>query len=67
LQLRAFEKWLDKAELNYLKQLWVIHGVGSGRLKEEVHELLKHRNSVKSFVAQYHPWYGNGATEIYLK
>lgn len=67
LQLRAFEKWLDKAELNYLKQLWVIHGVGSGRLKEEVHELLKHRDSVKSFVAQYHPWYGNGATEIYLK
>lgn len=67
LQLRSFEKWLDKAELNYLKQLWVIHGVGSGRLKDEVHELLKHRDSVKSFVAQYHPWYGHGATEIYLK
>ena len=67
LQLRSFEKWLDNAELHYLKQLWVIHGVGSGRLKEEVHEILKHRDSVKSFVAQYHPWYGHGATEIYLK
>ena len=67
LQMREFEKWLDKAELHYMKHLWVIHGVGSGRLKEEVHELLKYRDSVKSFVSQYHPWYGHGATEIYLK
>jgi hypothetical protein len=67
LQLREFEKWLDKAELHYMKHLWVIHGIGSGRLKEEVLELLKHRDSVKSFVSQYHPWYGHGATEIYLK
>ncbi|HSC52344.1 MAG TPA: Smr/MutS family protein [Phnomibacter sp.] len=67
LQLREFEKWLDKAELNYVKQMWVIHGVGSGKLKQEVHEILKLRSSVKSFVSQYHPWYGHGATEIYLK
>lgn len=67
LQLREFEKWLDKAELHYMKHLWVIHGVGSGRLKEEVHEMLKLRDNVKSFVSQYHPWYGHGATEIFLK
>lgn len=67
LQLREFEKWLEKAELHYMKHLWVIHGVGSGRLKEEVLEILKHRDHVKSFVSQYHPWYGHGATEIYLK
>lgn len=67
LQLKTFERWLDKAEFHYLKQLWVIHGVGSGKLKEEVHEMLKHRDSVKSFVSQYHPWYGHGATEIFLK
>jgi hypothetical protein len=38
-----------------------------GRLKEELHEILKHRPGVKSFIQQYHPWYGNGATEIYFK
>jgi hypothetical protein len=36
-------------------------------LKEELHEMLKHRGHVKSFVNQYHPWYGHGATEIYLE
>lgn len=67
LQLRSFEKWLEQAELHYLKHVWVIHGVGSGRLRDEVHELLKHHPHIKSFVSQYHPWYGNGATEIYFK
>ncbi len=67
LQLREFEKWLDKAELHYMKHLWVIHGVGSGRLRDEVHEVLKLRHDVKNFIAQYHPWYGHGATEIFLK
>jgi hypothetical protein len=67
LQLKEFEKWLDKVELHYMKQVWAIHGVGSGRLKEELHEMLKHRGHVKSFVNQYHPWYGHGATEIYLE
>lgn len=66
LQLREFDKWLHRVEEHYMKQVWVIHGLGSGRLKEEIHELLKHRTGVKSFVNQYHPWYGHGATEIYL-
>jgi dsDNA-specific endonuclease/ATPase MutS2 len=67
LQLSVFEKYLNKAELNYLTHVFVIHGIGKGRLKEEIHEILKHRPGVKSFVQQYHPWYGNGATEIYFK
>ncbi len=66
-QLNALEKYLDKAILHHLKNVVVIHGVGKGRLKEEIHEMLKLRPSVKSFVQQYHPWYGNGATEVYFK
>lgn len=66
-QLNVFEKYLEKAELHFLKQVFVIHGVGKGRLKEEIHEMLKLRSSVKSFVQQYHPWYGNGATEVLFK
>lgn len=67
LQLSVFEKYLDKAELHYMPHVFVIHGIGKGRLKEEIHEILKHRPNVKSFVQQYHPWYGNGATEIFFK
>jgi dsDNA-specific endonuclease/ATPase MutS2 len=66
-QLNAFEKWLNQVELHYMKHVFVIHGIGKGTLKDEIHNLLKHRTSVKSFVQQYHPWYGHGATEIFLK
>jgi dsDNA-specific endonuclease/ATPase MutS2 len=45
----------------------VIHGVGSGRLRDEIHDLLRLKREVKSFVNQYHPSYGYGATEIYLQ
>lgn len=67
LQLRTFEKEIDLAIAHHQKSLIIIHGVGSGKLKEEVHELLKLRREVKTFVNQYHPAYGYGATEVYFK
>lgn len=65
-QLSEFEKQLDKIYGHRLPQMTVIHGVGKGRLKEEIHEILKYKSEVKNFVHQYHPWYGYGATEIYF-
>jgi dsDNA-specific endonuclease/ATPase MutS2 len=44
-----------------------IHGIGTGRLKEEIHEILKYRRDVKIFHNQYDPRFGYGATEIYFK
>ncbi len=44
--------------------LIVIHGVGKGRLKDEIHEILKTKKEVKSFINQYDPRFGYGATEI---
>ncbi|MCU0388018.1 MAG: Smr/MutS family protein [Chitinophagaceae bacterium] len=67
VQLREFEKWLDKAKRHYLSQGWVIHGVGKGRLRDEVHEILRFRDGVKSFSQHYHPWFGNGATEVFFE
>lgn len=64
LQLKTFEKYFDLAMAHHLPTLIVIHGVGSGKLREEIHELLKVRNGVKSFINRYHPAYGYGATEI---
>jgi hypothetical protein len=66
LQLRTFEKYYDLALLHYQPSMIVIHGVGSGKLRDEIHELLRMRKEVKSFVNQFHPSYGYGATEIYF-
>lgn len=67
LQLKEFEKWYELALAHHLPQLIIIHGVGSGRLRDEIHDLLRLKRDVKSFVNQYHPSYGYGATEIYFQ
>jgi hypothetical protein len=65
-QLNTFEKYLDLAVAHHQHNLIVIHGVGTGKLKDEIHEILKSRREVKSFINQYDPRYGYGATEIFL-
>jgi len=67
LQLHTFEKYLDLAVAHHLPSMIVIHGIGSGKLKDEIHEALKYRRDVKSFINQYDPRFGYGATEIYFK
>ncbi len=66
IQLDTFEKHLELAQLHHLKEFTVIHGIGTGKLRDEIHEQLRLKKGVKSFVNQYHPWYGYGATQIYL-
>jgi hypothetical protein len=66
-QLKTFEKYYDLAVAHMQPSLTVIHGIGTGRLREEIHEQLKHRKEVKTFVNQYHPAFGYGATEIFFE
>lgn len=67
LQLKEFEKQYDIAVAHRLASQIVIHGVGSGRLRDEIHERLKGRKEVRFFVNQYHRSFGYGATEIYFQ
>ena len=67
IQLLNFEKYYDLALAHKQNQIIMIHGVGEGKLKDEIHELLKLKVEVKSFVNQYNAQYGYGATEIYFK
>jgi hypothetical protein len=67
LQLKTFEKYFNLALAHRQPNLTVIHGIGSGKLKEEIHEMLKLKKEVKSFVNQYHPNFGYGATEIFFQ
>lgn len=65
-QLQEFEKWYDLAVAHRQPTLTVIHGVGSGRLRDEIHELLKARREVRFFINQYDPRFGYGATEVFF-
>lgn len=67
MQIKTFEKYYDLAIANLQPSLIIIHGVGSGRLRDEIHDLLKHRKEVKTFVNQYDPRFGYGATEIFFE
>ncbi|MEX6686984.1 hypothetical protein QTN47_05740 [Danxiaibacter flavus] len=67
LQLKEFEKWYELAIAHHQPSLTVIHGVGSGRLRDEIHDLLKVRKEVKTFINQYDPRFGYGATEIFFQ
>jgi len=66
-QLKAFEKYFDLAVAHHQHSLIVIHGVGEGRLRDEIHDLLRLKKEVKSFVNQYHHRFGYGATEIFFQ
>lgn len=66
MQMKAFEKYFQLAVAHFQSSLIVIHGVGEGKLRDEVHQRLKGKREVSSFVNQYNPLYGYGATEIYF-
>jgi hypothetical protein len=67
LQLNTFEKYYDLALAHRQPSLIVIHGVGEGKLRDEIHDILRLKREVKSFVNQYDPRFGFGATEIFLQ
>ena len=67
LQLHEFEKWYDLAVSHHLPEFIVIHGIGTGKLKDELHEILKTRKEVKTFINQYDPRFGYGATQIFFQ
>lgn len=66
LQLKTFEKYYDLALQHHQSMLIVVHGVGTGKLRDEIHDILRHKKEVKTFVNQFHPSFGYGATEIYF-
>lgn len=64
LQLDHFQKSLEKAITDGIPKLIVIHGVGKGKLRESIFELLSHYEDIKSFENSHDHRFGFGATEI---
>ena len=64
-QLNYFQKKLDEAIVSRMKKLIIIHGVGNGKLKNEVHKILLTYQGIRYFDASYQK-YGYGATEVVI-
>ncbi len=67
LQLQEFQKWYDLSVAHKQPSLIIIHGVGTGKLRDEIHDILKTKKEVKHFINQYDPRFGYGATEIFFQ
>lgn len=65
IQLREARKTIDKARRGGIKKVILIHGVGQGRLKEEVHSMLERMDKLAFYDANFAE-YGAGATEVEL-
>jgi hypothetical protein len=66
-QLDALDAALDKAISKGKVEIRIIHGIGKGKLKDEIHKILKSPPHVKSFENTYHARYGMGSTIVHFK
>jgi len=69
LQYQIFKakEYLEEAFMLGIDKVYLLHGVGKGRLKDEIASMLKSHHQVASFKNEYHGQYGYGATEVLLK
>jgi len=67
-QLLACEQAVLDAVQQQMPSIIIIHGIGTGVLRTEVHQLLKRmRAQVRHFENKYSQKYGFGATEVFLR
>lgn len=65
-QIAHFEDYLDRAVRIGVDRVFIIHGIGAGKLRKVIHRRLQADSRVQSFKNEYHPRYGYGATEVEL-
>ncbi len=67
LQIQAFEQYIEEAYAIGFDRVFVIHGLGKGRLRDIIASRLIRNDTVASFKNDYHAKYGFGATEVIFK
>ncbi len=67
LQLEQFERFVQKAYRLGLERVFVIHGLGKGKLRRAIWERLREMPEVRDFNNDHHPNYGFGATEVIFR
>ena len=66
LQMEHFDRFVDQALRLDVERIVIVHGLGNGILKTEIHQKLEHVPFVRKFSNDYHPQYGYGATEVFF-
>lgn len=64
IQLHMLQRYLHLAIIHRMEKMMVIHGIGTGALREAVHKILAQTPEVKNFKNEYIGKYGFGATEV---
>jgi DNA-nicking Smr family endonuclease len=64
IQLRHFDTFMQKAYRLGVPRVFIIHGVGKGKLRDEITTKLIQEYDIETFRNEYHPKYGFGATEV---
>lgn len=64
VQLSHFEAFIENALRIGVPRVFVIHGIGKGKLRDMIATKLIQSPDVKTFRNEYHPRYGWGATEV---
>ena len=67
IQIKSFESFLAKAIRLNVPKVYVIHGIGKGRLRDLIAARLKRNPNILMFKNEYHEKYGFGATQIWLR
>lgn len=64
IQIAALRKYLDEAIELHIPEFFIIHGLGKGRLREEVAAVLALTSGISFFKCEFHHKYGYGATKV---
>ena len=67
IQLDTLQRYLHLAIVHHQNSMIVIHGLGKGKLREEVHTVLKQTPEVSRFKNEWSGRYGFGATEVFFR
>lgn len=67
IQLQHFQRFLEKAIRLGVPRVFIIHGVGEGKLREAIAERLRAQPAVAKFKNEFHAKYGYGATEVIFR
>jgi DNA-nicking Smr family endonuclease len=66
MQLLHFDRFMQKAYRLGVPRVFIIHGVGKGKLRDAIATKLIQEYDIETFRNEYHAKYGFGATEVVL-
>ena len=67
IQLAHFDRFIEQAIKLGVENVFVIHGMGKGKLRDAIASRLIKNPDVSTFKNEFHPRYGFGATEVVFR